>query len=280
MATRRYIRRCRLRVFHQGQRLVTIEDSMRLTFEVRRDSNKATQSSNVAVYNLARATASVIHLQGDSVELEAGYEGQPLGLIYSGEIRRVEHDRSSTERITTIGLGGADKARTMSLFSRSYSGPITVRAVAQDIAKAMGLPVDANSLTVVPDETLDTWVSSGLAEDALTELLDPRGVNWYTVDGQLRFAKADSPAIQSIFLLNEQSGMIGTPSETDLGMRAKMVLNPQVELDQQVRVRSQNLNGQFVITSVAHKGDTWEGEWATEIQCASIDRPTASASPF
>ena len=271
MTTRRYIRRCRLQVFHQGQRIVTVEDAMRIAFVIRKDSNQATQTSNVSIYNLAPPTASVIHLQGDSVRLEAGYEGNPLGLLFEGEILpdRINHDRTALERITTIGLGNAHAARTMTIFSRSYDRT-TVRQIAQDIVAELGIPLDANSLALLPTDTVADWSFAGLAEDALTELLEPRGIRWYIVDCEMRFANAEQAAIPAVFVLSEQTGMIGTPSPTDTGVRAKMVLNPDVELDQLVRVRSQYLNGQYAVTSVVHRGDTWEGEWATEIQATSM----------
>ena len=155
MTTRRYIRRCRLQVFHQGQRIVTVEDAMRIAFVIRKDSNQATQTSNISIYNLAPPTASVIHLQGDSVRLEAGYEGNPLGLLFEGEILpdRINHDRTALERITTIGLGNAHTARTMTIFSRSY-GRTTVRQIAQDIVAELGIPLDANSLALLPTDTV------------------------------------------------------------------------------------------------------------------------------
>ena len=82
-------------------------------------------------------------------------------------------------------------------------------------------------------------------------------------------------------VLDEPGGLIGSPSATEKGARAKMLLITDLQLDQLVDIRSEMLNGMFKISSIVHRGDTWSGEFVTEIEGSPFEpkTPVGSAGP-
>ena len=138
--------------------------------------------------------------------------------------------------------------------------------VVRDIVHTMGLTVHVSG-TAVPSETLSEWSFSGRCRDALDALLTPRGVRWYPVGGNVLFGTNNGTPFAGDFLLSQASGLIGSPARTeDGGMKAKMVLNPEIELGQRIFLESRQLEGVFIVKTVLHQGDTWGGDWATEIE--------------
>ena len=49
-------------------------------------------------------------------------------------------------------------------------------------------------------------------------------------------------------------------------MKAKMVLNADIELGQSITLQSIQLTGGYKVKTILHQGDTWGGEWATGIE--------------
>ena len=103
--------------------------------------------------------------------------------------------------------------------------------------------------------------------DALNALLTPRGIRWYPVGDQVFFGNNDGTPFAGDFMLSQSSGLISSPARTeDSGMKAKMVLNPDIELGQRIFLESRQLEGAYRVKTVLHQGDTWGGDWATEIE--------------
>ena len=73
-----------------------------------------------------------------------------------------------------------------------------------------------------------------------------------------------------IFTLNQRSGLIGSPARTEDGMKAKMVLNADIELGGNIVLQSTLLTGVYKVKTMLHQGDTWGGEWATGIEAVNV----------
>ena len=81
-----------------------------------------------------------------------------------------------------------------------------------------------------------------------------------------------------IVVLDESAGLVGSPSATETGARAKMLLNTDLHLEQLVEIKSELLSGMFVISSITHRGDTRSGEFVTEIEGSTFEPPTPVGS--
>ena len=115
------------------------------------------------------------------------------------------------------------------------------------------------------------WQSNGFAnvDAALDALLAPRGIRWYVQGGEVLFGNDVGTPLAGNFTLSQASGLIGSPARTEDGMKAKMVLNADIELGQDITLQSIQLTGQYKVKTILHQGDTRDGEWATGIEAVN-----------
>ena len=139
-----------------------------------------------------------------------------------------------------------------------------MRSVAADLIADTGLSV--GSLSAIPDGvTVAGWAFSGHAPDALGSLLRSVGCSFYA-DGdvvQVRRVGAPSRGDAPGFLVTPQTGMVGSPKDTDEGVEVTMLLNPAIEIGSGLRIRGANTDGDFVVVAFGHRGDNWQGRFVT-----------------
>ena len=241
---------------------------LRIEFEIRQTATADKAPSTITITNLGADRAAQIE-KGAAIRLRGGYVGSPLDRLYDGEIERVDHEREGVERLTRLQLGGVQQAsRTAAVFARSYSGGAALRTVVAEIVKTLGLPI--GPLDAIPNLEIQDYVMVGKAESALTGLLRPRGVEWFESDGVIQFTARGQSGRSLGLIISERSGLIGSPSRTEEGgMRARVRLNPLLQLGGQVRLVSQVLQGDYKVTVLTHKGNSWDGDWVTEIEGAA-----------
>ena len=268
--TTRYLRQARVEIGVSETARLVIE-GLRIAFEIRTESQPDSSPSNIKTYNLAQDTERQIS-KGAALRLYAGYgtDGE-LPLLHQGEILRAEQERTGLERTTTLALGSPRQTfLTSTIFSRSYQGPVALTEIVKDLAAEMQLSLGYTG--DLPDVQVEDYAYIGTASEGLRKLLQPRGVNHYIDNEELYFStnRTPRPDLPEV-LLNERTGLIGSPSRTDNGVRAKMLLTNLIRRDQRVRIESELVTGTFKTSTVTHKGDTWEGEWVTEIEAMGIN---------
>ena len=273
MSMRQYLRQISVEI-EGADRSVLIIEELRITFDLHIDDQSSSSPSTVKIWNLAKASASHIAEPRQIVRVKAGYgDITNSAPIFDGEIRRVLHERTGVDRVTTIVLGRSDSATTGALVSISLVGPVKLRDLVRQVVGAMGLRIESDN--AVPDEELeDGFFYTGSAKSALKNLLEPHKVTAYEVGGVMHFTHRDNEPERGTFFLSHATGLIGTPSLTeDEGFRAKMALNRSIELSQLVEVGSEAVDGWFRVKTLVHRGDNWGGEFVTEIEGARADPP-------
>ncbi len=273
MSMRQYLRQISVEIENENRSVLIVEE-LRITFDLHIDDQSSSSPSTVKIWNLGKRSASHIAEPRQIVRVRAGYgdirNAEPL---FEGETRRVLHERTGVDRVTTIVLGRSDSATTGALVSISLVGPVRLRDLVRRVVDAMGLRIESDH--AVPDEELEEgFIYNGSAKSALKELLEPHKVTAYQVGGAMHFTHRDDEPERGTFLLSHATGLIGTPSVTeDEGLGAKMALNGSIELSQLVEVSSEAVDGWFSVKTIVHRGDNWGGEFVTEIEGAKTDSP-------
>ena len=274
MSMRQYLRQISVEIENENRSVLIVEE-LRITFDLHIDDQSSSSPSTVKIWNLGKRSASHIAEPRQIVRVRAGYgdiaNSEPL---FEGETRRVLHERTGVDRVTTIVLGRSDSATTGALVSISLVGPVRLRDLVRRIVDAMGLRIESDH--AVPDEELEEgFVYNGSAKSALKELLEPHKVTAYAVGSVMHFTHRDNEPERGTFFLSHATGLIGTPSLTDdEGLGAKMALNRSIELGQLVEVSSEAVDGWFSVKTIVHRGDNWGGDFVTEIEGT---KPNASA---
>lgn len=236
-------------------------ESLYIQIEVKKVLSEKPTEGEVRIYNLAASTEDRIREKGVRVRVFAGYDNQPV-LIHDGEIRRVSRDRTNVDRITTISIGGKMIKLSQAIFNKSYSGQIQVKQIVKDSIPTFN--IDAVNIDEIPDDAfLYDFSFTGKTGVLLDKILTPIKVQWYENDNFIKFSLRGK-ALDPVVLLTKNTGLIGSASITEKGIKFKSVLNGRITLGDRVKIKSDLVNGVYKVIQTLHKGDNREGDFITE----------------
>ena len=268
---RRFLRNVRVIIGDQAEAL-RIEDLL-IRFRIRRESTDTPADGYVEVLNLTTASEQRIRQRGERVRLEAGYGGE-YALLFDGDVRRVERIRGDVDRGVKIHVGGNVTKQRAAIFNRTYEGTVAVSTIFLDAAQTIGL--DVGPLDLIPsDAQLTDFAFQGPTRVLLYLLLHPHGLRYYEDDGVIRITKRGESTDDRPdgVLVNENTGMIGTPTVTDDGVRVRTLIDPRLRLDTRMRVESElvDAGARWKIVGVTHQGDNREGAFETIVEGRPLD---------
>jgi len=245
---------------------------LRVVFDVSKKSASAPNKANVRVYNLSRDHRLAIKAKKQAIILKAGY-GKSMPLLASGVIQRVEHSAESPNVVTEMELRDGGRGLDESEFRKTYAAGASRKRIVQDI------------LGTMPDVSIGALVASGLSgvtshKIAFTgssrRALDKLGRSWYfewsVQDGAAQVLdrnQSSRPQVMAV-VLSPTSGMIGSPTKTNVGCKVKSLLRPDILPGVILDVRSDFAKGYFKTVSVKHEGDTHGREWFSTMEAKTI----------
>ena len=251
-------------------------ENLLIRFRIRREATSTPPEGTIDIFNLSGKSETRIRERGREVVLEAGY-GDTVDRIFDGRVRRVERQRENLDRITRIHVGGSiGAAPGRSIFVRSYEGTVPVRDLITDGVAELGLTL--GPLDLVPADAVETDFNySGQTRIMLTERLRPLGLEWFEDDGGIvrisRIQQTADDRPQGV-IISEATGMIGTPTVTDDGLRVRSVLDARLRLDTRCRVESvvaEVSDRTWKVIENEHAGDNREGEYTTIVELRPLE---------
>ena len=269
--TERYLRSVAVSV-GDGNTAIKITDLL-ISFRIRREASSTPAEGHVDIYNLTEIHEKRIKERGEKIRLEAGYADQ-LNLVFDGDVRRVERQRHELDRVTRIYVGGNVFAQTVSIFVRSYEGEVSVRDIVRDGVETLEL--ELGPIDLIPADAVETdFRYNGSTRVLLSQRLEPLGMEWYEDNGVVRFSRIGMTADdrpQGV-TVSERTGMIGTPTITDDGIRVATLLDSRLRIDTRLQVESEFIEPgeQWKIVSVEHSGDNREGKFISIVEARPLD---------
>jgi len=243
----------------------------RISFSVERTADENAMQATIEIYNLSPNNRERIYERGGPVLLMAGYP-ETISILLDGNVERVRIRRDGRARITTIDCVGQSIAldRLGGVTMRSYDGWVQANIIFADIVSDMGM--ESGDLSYVQNYRVKDFVWSGPSSAALTSLLRwiARNVNesfrWWDDDGVIRIREVgrdmrSAPAIST----SRKTGMVDSPTRTDDGIEVQMLLEPRVQIGSRVTIASEAITGTFTCTQLRHRGDTWSGDFFSEL---------------
>lgn len=259
-----------------------VVEPLRIQFQIEHNLRKEPNRCEIALTNCSQATRRFLTKKPLIVLIEAGYEGansierQPLRRLFQGDLRFGSSVMEGTDWVTRLQLADGDRAYRHARVNRSYKAGTRLTQVLKDVAATCGLVVPAN---VLADPALSTAefgtgvAMSGPAQAELTKILARYGYAWSIQDGRLQALRDEDVADGTAYVIDETAGMIGSPElsapEKAKGkptMSATTMLYPQIAPGCKVKVSSRDVSGVFKVERVVHTGDTFTGDFKTEIQ--------------
>lgn len=282
-----------------------LSTALRVKFEVRADDEEFPNTAIIRVYNVKDATVKQIE-EFQTVQLEAGFQAN-YGQIFSGTIKQVRIGReNNVSRYVDIYAGDDDIGYNFGTINTTLKAGATWSDMLAQGAQAIGassVASSANGYLATGGILPRGKVRWGMARDAIRDIAGNNGCRWSIQQGVLTFIPNDNYLPGRAVVLNSQSGMIGTPEQTDNGIKVRCLLNPRIKVGQAVQIDNSLINkitgpngqpltmerrqrpyyvadlsadGLYRVMVAEHVGDTRGNDWYTELTCLSIDQ-TAQA---
>lgn len=294
-----YIRRCNLVVSGTSGDGLDLSN-LRIQFKVKKSDAQTPNTAEIRVYNLAPDTAKQIRKEFKRVVLQAGYESN-YGVIFDGNIKQVRMGRENgTDTYIDIAAGDGDDAYNYAVVNTTLAAGAKqsdqIDAAAGSMATKgvnKGFVADTGSAALPRGK-----VMYGNARDYLRQSAEASGTTWSVQDGKLQFVSLTSVLPNQAVLLTSKTGLVGTPEQTNDGIKAKCLLNPMLKIGVRVKINEEDVNeaklpdsdkndsankpadiskdGIYRLLVVEHSGDTRGNDWYSDLVCLDVD---ASAPP-
>ncbi len=216
------------------------------------------------------------------VILVAGHAGNSQ-VIYSGEVRTIDHVREGADWVTHIQSGDGEQA--FGRFGASSFAPGAALAdVVDELTKQMRISaVDAvaqlrrGDIAGGSKTFLQGFTSAGRSVRDLDKALKSAGIEWSIQDGALQLVPPGKATQERAFVLSADSGLIGSPDHGAPGkdgeppiLKAKCLLNGAITPARTIRLEAISRQGFYRVETVEHAGDTHGPEWTSSIEASAL----------
>lgn len=250
----------------------------RVQFDIKKNLGKEPNVCTLTVTNLSKESRSLVESRPLYAQLAAGYDGNNR-LLFAGNVTFAFSRREGTDWQTKMQIGDGQRAYSHAFLSRSYGKPVSARQVLTDAATSMGLKLPPE-IEQSPElaQALATGINThGPARDILTRLLAQYGYGWSVQNGRLLILADGQVASGSAVLINQQTGMIGSPQHgvphrpgEPADLTTETLLYPEIVPGNQILLESLAIDGLFKVNDVSHKGDSRGDDWTTEVKALPL----------
>lgn len=289
-----YIRKCKLLVAGASGDGLDLS-GLRIQFKIKKSDAQTPNTAEIRVYNLAESTARQIRKEFKRVVLQAGYESN-YGVIFDGNIKQVRMGRENgTDTYIDIAAGDGDDAYNYAVVNKTLAAGAKqsdqINAAAgsmSDKGVSTGYVGDTGSQSLPRGK-----VMYGMARDYLRQSAQASGTSWSVQDGKLQVVPLTSVLPNQAVLLTSKTGLVGTPEQTNDGIKARCLLNPMLKIGVRVKINEEDVSeaklpdsdkkdsankpadiskdGIYRLLVVEHSGDTRGNDWYSDLICLDVD---------
>lgn len=252
------------------------QDCLHVSFSIEKSSAESPNNAKVQIWNLSPKNLSILETKDCIVELKAGY-GNNRSLILVGNVASAITTSDGADRLTELEVvDGLVELRDANI-SVSINGKVNLKTVYKKIAAAMGVSVKfAGDLSY---KTLPNGFSYvGKAKGALQKAAKYCNHKWSIQNQVLQITNPGRSITTRGYLLSSDTGLISIPKkitigsgeETKTGWEVEYLLNGAIGVNDIVQLKSNTVNGYFLVYKVTMDGDNMEGDWVCTAQLLKI----------
>lgn len=262
---------------------------LRVNFEITKSVLSFPNLCKLVIYNPNEETKSALQKKFTKIILNVGYEGD-VRLLFKGEVRNVFQMKTGVDRLITVYAGDGERDWQNATFNKTFTENVAISSAIEEVLKTFkevtigtinGLPQVADKLR---GQTL-----SGSSKDILDQFADEYGFDWSIQDGEVVITPIESPLEgDEAVLINAATGMLGSPTVTEIGADVSTLLNPRLLPNRAFKIESVNSDiqlgnlffrnvkrtdaeGVYKIQEVTFKGDSREGDWVSSVKGQTIN---------
>jgi hypothetical protein len=277
----------------QGQSIVISEHQME--FKISRNANGDLGSATISVYNPSPSTVDYLRAnakQNISVVFRCGYEDN-YATAFIGTLTKSMHISEGVDQQVRLIVTDGEVSTKEAYTSRTYKKGTPVSTVLDGLLSDMKMPTGVIQIPEGYDTPIKkNIIIAGKTSEQLKKLADDLTANFFISNGVLDFLPKfeSSTNVETIYRLNNNTGMIGSPVPLDTGadvkeasskniyqLTVKSLLLPFVKIGDLIALESAyNISddgnyhsGVFKIIAIQHSG-SYEGEdWTTTLDIES-----------
>ena len=297
-----WLRKWRVLVTDAKDEVALDVSDLHITFEARY-ARETESFATVRIYNLNRETETRIISEGDRVIVEAGYQSEgdskagQYGVIFDGQVIYPSRSKESNTDyvLTLLCVDGSNKLNKNFVSMACRRGQNQRQLLQAACANArVPIPVDYISQGLSPQKLPRGKVLFGVAKDMVENIARGNAATYYMVNGVLKVTKTTDPVDGEGIVVTPETGLIGTPTQTQYGADFKLLLNPSVKLGMLIQLKNSEINerqakpgeGQtpldtdriYQAIEVTFVGDTRGNDWYTNVTGISRDGKGALAA--
>lgn len=262
---------------------ILIKD-LRFAFKVERGLRPVPGKAEIKIWNLnADHRGQLEALSSVGVRLKAGY-GADLHAIFGGDLRIVENARDERDWITTVKGEDGGASRRSARTNRGFRPGTSIEAVLRGAIQDSGL--GEGNLGQILNAAVGTvgnifrsgTATSGNAVEEVERLADSAGYETSIQSGAFQFLRRGSALAGTAVVVNENSGMVGSPEKLTHGrVRVKTLIIPDLVPGRLITVESQQVRGTYRVEKCAWSGDTYGGDWHVDMEATSLEQIATQA---
>lgn len=249
------------------------------------------------VYNLAPETLEIVEKTNNYVILEAGYSGEELKIIFTGQVSSFDTNRQGQDIVTTLVCSDGYIPNNTVRLSKSFPENTTANTVMEYLIqryKDSGVALGQYVAQVDPKEKVEYvqltspsvttfsmgYSVNGFLYDELSDLCKSMGYVNYITNGRLfihpkSYTKTTERYIyttdQLYSVRKSASTTSTTNSKSDVGVDVVMQLDGRLGVDKQISIEDGNYKGVYKILTCNHAINYRDGSFDTQLTCKQIE---------
>lgn len=254
--------------------------NLRCIFNIQKTSYRQANSSKVVLYNLSPEDENKIIKQGQRIVIEAGYNGSYYGKIFDGQIiQPIRSRENGTDYKLTLVAMDSDRFLSFGLISQSVVAQQSSREVINSCITNSANPVEPGTITEEVINYPRGKILFGKASNYLAQIARSLNGTYYNEDGKVNIIQPKTLPTDEILDLTPENGLLGTPSQSEYGVRFDCLLNPSIHIGSLVRIDNKRIEGKeldvssmniiraldsvgiYRIISISYIGDTRGNDW-------------------
>lgn len=236
---------------------IIITSPLTISFDVTKTITAEPNQAEISVMNLNQSTRNLItDKKYNRILLNVGY-GEDVRTLFIGYIDEVENKKESVDITTvmTCSDGSVDyrNSRTAVTVNKGQTDKQVVQQVLKDMPNTeSGIQEFTKEQKLPRGKTM-----VGNSREILAGVAKNQQADWSIQDGKLLLLpKTSALANNEGFLIQEGTGMIGSPQKTSDGLEVRCQLNNVMRVGQLCRISSKikEYSGDFKIKKIQMKG--------------------------
>lgn len=289
---RQWLRKCSLIVGKDDEGLELGE--LRITFKTTKGDIETPNSAVINVYNVTEETYDKLRKEFTRVILQAGYQDN-CAVIFDGSIRQVRRWRENGVDIcTSILASDGDAAYNYAVVNATLAaGSTTADHVAacqkafEEKGAAKGYVPELSGATLPRGK-----VMYGMARKYMRDAAKQTDTTWSIQDNKMQMVPVKGYLPGEAVVLTSATGLVGTPEQTNDGIKVRCLLNPRLKIGGRVKLDNASIkeaqmelgitadiygrprlddDGLYRIIKCEFTGDTRGNDWYADLVCIGID---------